>query len=626
MKTVILLAVFSGLTKALKIESGSESETQFPSSAINPSKLSSKKNPPNFVFFIPDELRADVIGSYGGAAITPNMDRLAKEGIRFDQAHTSNPVCAQSRAAFLTGWPTHVAGHRTLHSLLHQDEPNMLKYLKQAGYEVRWWGKNDVMAPDAWKDSVHEATQPMGDVRNGAQMYKGSDKHYSMLYGPVHVGHVKVKCTIDNVAKHSQCVDALKKEMGRREMLIKEPKKKGSALLEAWLDDAPESTEPKSAKAELMSMVSEESFDELKTLTVEINDFKDTHDGKSVQAAIDFMKSRPAGAPPFAIFLPLNYPHPPYSAPMPFADMYNASNIGNIKGRNLPQKPEFHQLIRHYHNFDQLSEKEYNELVIKLRATYLGMVSYSDALLGRLLDFLDTSSLKDNTAVAMWSDHGDYTGDYGLVEKWPSGLEDVMTRVPLIIKVPGMGDSNKGARWTDPVQLYDTMPTVLELAGVTPRHIHFGKSLTKQIAGTATKDDARKYVFAEGGFASFEPRDLESDCDAANQPCLPKGHQYYPKLRQQSERPDSVSRAMMVRSKTAKLVWRSDPKWGDKDNELYDLAKDPEELHNLWDHPDYKGLQAELKEELLKWLATTSDVTPWQKDDREIPGGNVHGL
>merc|ERR1719162_1057914 len=159
MNHFIILAVFTTLAKA----------EQNPSSAINPSAFSSKKNPPNFVFFIPDELRADVVGSFGGAAITPNMDRLAKEGVRFDQAHTSNPVCAQSRAAFLTGWPTHVAGHRTLHSLLHKDEPNMLKYFKQNGYEVKWWGKNDVLAADSFRDSVASASSPSGTTRVGKQ-------------------------------------------------------------------------------------------------------------------------------------------------------------------------------------------------------------------------------------------------------------------------------------------------------------------------------------------------------------------------------------------------------------------------------------------------------------------------
>ena len=49
---------------------------------------------------------------------------------------------------------------------------------------------------------------------------------------------------------------------------------------------------------------------------------------------------------------------------------------------------------------------------------------------------LEESGLSASTTVAVWSDHGDYAGDYGLVEKWPSGLEDVLTRVPLIIRTP----------------------------------------------------------------------------------------------------------------------------------------------------------------------------------------------
>jgi len=57
----------------------------------------------------------------------------------------------------MTAWPTHVRGHRTLWSLLHDWEPNMLKYFKQAGYDVRWWGKNDLLAPDAFNRSVTSA-------------------------------------------------------------------------------------------------------------------------------------------------------------------------------------------------------------------------------------------------------------------------------------------------------------------------------------------------------------------------------------------------------------------------------------------------------------------------------------
>ena len=66
---------------------------------------------------------------------------------------------------------------------------------------------------------------------------------------------------------------------------------------------------------------------------------------------------------------------------------------------------------------------------------------------------LEESGLSASTNVAVWSDHGDYAGDYGLVEKWPSGLEDVLTRVPLIIRAPQSELAAAAAENRDCVQL-----------------------------------------------------------------------------------------------------------------------------------------------------------------------------
>ena len=83
-------------------------------------------------------MRAESLGCYGHpVASTPNLDQFAREGTRFDQAHVSYTVCSQSRVSFMTGWPTHVRGHRTLWSLLHDWEPNLLKYFKSEGYSVK---------------------------------------------------------------------------------------------------------------------------------------------------------------------------------------------------------------------------------------------------------------------------------------------------------------------------------------------------------------------------------------------------------------------------------------------------------------------------------------------------------
>merc|ERR1719420_1763025 len=102
----------------------------------------------------------------------------------------------------------------------------------------------------------------------------------------------------------------------------------------------------------------------------------------------------------------------------------------------------------------------------KIHQTYLAMVSYTDSLLGKLLDAVDSSAVGHKTAILAFSDHGDYAGDYGLVEKWPSGLEDALTKVPLIARIPKITDVNKGATWKEPVQLFDIMPTVMETAGI----------------------------------------------------------------------------------------------------------------------------------------------------------------
>ena len=77
---------------------------------------------PNILWFNPDEMRASA--AYDEAS-TPHLDRLAAGGVRFDACHTSHTTCSQSRAAFMTGWPTHVRGHRSLWSLLRDDEPQV---------------------------------------------------------------------------------------------------------------------------------------------------------------------------------------------------------------------------------------------------------------------------------------------------------------------------------------------------------------------------------------------------------------------------------------------------------------------------------------------------------------------
>src|SRR6185437_1666049 len=149
-----------------------------------PSSPSAAK--PNIILYVPDEMRADALSCYGNPVTkTPNFDRLAAQGTRFENCHIQFPVCGASRCSFLTGWPTSVRGHRSLYYFLRPDEPNLFRYLKDAGYDVAWLGTNDAFAADTFYSSVtvwkHGALAPPGAPAERANATPGIT---SMLQPP----------------------------------------------------------------------------------------------------------------------------------------------------------------------------------------------------------------------------------------------------------------------------------------------------------------------------------------------------------------------------------------------------------------------------------------------------------
>ncbi|MBE0695492.1 MAG: sulfatase-like hydrolase/transferase, partial [Anaerolineaceae bacterium] len=140
----------------------------------------------NFIFFMPDELRAESLGCYGHPLVrTPNIDALGGQGTRFDQCHVQNTVCTPSRCSMMTGWYPHVRGHRTLWHLLRPDEPNLLRYLKQNGYEVMWFGKNDLLAQASFAESVTCAETHGTKMYNFDLLPPDDPRHFTFLAGPV---------------------------------------------------------------------------------------------------------------------------------------------------------------------------------------------------------------------------------------------------------------------------------------------------------------------------------------------------------------------------------------------------------------------------------------------------------
>jgi choline-sulfatase len=469
---------------------------------------------PNLILFMPDELRADALACYGNpVSQTPNFDRLAAQGVRFEACHVQFPVCGASRCSLLTGWPAHVRGHRSLYHFLRPDEPNLFRDLRRAGYDVYWFGKNDALAAASFADSVTE-----------------------------------------------------------------------------WRDRAPPMT------AETLAMYAGGGLTPGSTtmLFPASGDRRASGDFANLQAAIRLLEQRESERP-FCVFLALTQPHPPYRAPDGFHDLHHPSDLPPLVPPGLPKKPAFHAALRAAANLTEVSDATLRQV----RAVYLGQVSYVDWLLGELMEALQRSGHEGDTVLFATSDHGDYAGDYGLVEKWPAGLEDCLTHVPLIVRAPGGAAGHVVPQVTE---LFDLMPTMLELAGAVPGHTHFARSLGPQLGGAG--GDAGRAAYAEGGYNPYEPQAFE--------PLL--GGLYGPKTRLQNEQPATVARCATVRTPTHRLIHRPGGQ-----GELYDCAADPGLTRNLIDEAEHAAVREALHDRLLSWYVNTSDAPPPDKDARGLP-------
>ena len=99
---------------------------------------------PNIIIFTADEMRGDCISlsrKLNEIIKTPNIDKLARDGIAFTNCFAVNPVCVPSRIAVFTGQYPHSNAHRSLYQMLQPNEENLFKFLKEKGYEVIYIGK-----------------------------------------------------------------------------------------------------------------------------------------------------------------------------------------------------------------------------------------------------------------------------------------------------------------------------------------------------------------------------------------------------------------------------------------------------------------------------------------------------
>ncbi len=484
---------------------------------------------PHIVIFNPDQFRGDVLGHMGNpAAVTPNLDQVVEQdGVSFKYAYCQNPVCTPSRCSFMSGWYPHVRGHRTMFHMMQEDEPVLLKTLKDQGYFVWWGGKNDLVPGenpvDPFCNIHHKASKPLKPNLHVEQSWRGDpdgDNYYSFYAGKLDTGGDEYYYDSD------------------------------------WDD---------------------------------------------VMSAIDFIHNRPEDQP-ICIFLSLSYPHPPYGVEEPWYSMIDRDKVPPRipTPENWKGKPSILKGIWERQNLKGWTEKRWQEL----RATYYGMCARIDHQFGLVMKALREAGIYDDTAVFFFSDHGDFTGDYGLVEKTQNTFEDCLTRVPFIIKPPAWVDVKPRVSEAM-VELIDFPATVEALTGIKPNHTHFGRSLVPVLEGRT--DEHRDAVFCEGGRLHGETHCME--LESVDQR-TPRGL-YWPRLSLQREEGPEHTKAVMIRTKEFKYVRRLY-----ESDELYDLTQDPMELDNKISDPEYADILAQLKDRLLTFYLETGDVVPHKPNKR----------
>ncbi len=309
--------------------------------------------------------------------------------------------------------------------------------------------------------------------------------------------------------------------------------------------------------------------------------------------------ARHTGDEPLCLYLPLQYPHPPYGVEEPFfSRIERASLPPRIRPEDIgPDKPVMQGLIRERQNLGQHGEAWWDEL----RATYYGMCARVDAQLGRIVQALKEAGMYEDTALFVFSDHGDYTGDYGLVEKAQNLFEDCLTRVPFLLKPPASHPCQAGTRQAL-VELLDIPATVYELGGLAPEYTHFGRSLTHLLQ---SDDMHREAVFCEGGRLEGEVHCTEVSANDSTS-------LYWPRTSIQKTDDIAHGKAIMCRTDSYKYVYRLKEK-----DEFYDLVRDPRECHNVIDLDAHALAIADCRRRVMSFLAETSDVVPWKMDPRD---------
>jgi len=363
---------------------------------------------PNVLFIAVDDLRPE-LGTYGTDAITPNIDRLAASGVRFDQAYCQQAVCGASRLSLMSGLYPIRTGEQTFHVSGWRDRhPNVLtmnQHFGQQGYQTIGLGK-----------IYHGHSGGGVDPGNWGRWVDISAADYAKPENLKTLARVRAEGKVGDVRDPA----------------------KGPLTESADVHDDTYMDGKRAAE------------------TTRILEDLATTQGQPFFLAVGFAK-----------------PHLPFVAPQKYWDLYERDNFKMPPNQSIPKGYPEHaaNLMAHemhkYSDFEGKSPADFSdELNLRLLHGYAATTSYADACVGRVLDALEQTGLAENTIVVLWGDHGWKLGDHGSWTKHTNFECDA--RTPLIIRDPRLTKTEPTPRL---VELIDLYPTLCDLTGIpVPGH------------------------------------------------------------------------------------------------------------------------------------------------------------
>ena len=415
--------------------------------------IAQQTNPkrPNIIFIMSDDHAYQAISAYDNTLIeTPNIDRLAKEGMLFTNASVTNSICAPSRATILTGKHTHINGKIDNYFPFDTTQVTFPQIFKKNGYKTAMFGKlhfgNNPKGVDDFMILPGQGNYINPDfiVTNGDTIRKQG--YVTDIITDVSLDWLKKEGTDDKPFMMMYLHKAPHRPWWPRADKFKEFTKKTFPEPASLFDDyANRGTAAKTAEMNLLQhmMYSHDSKIRPETLA------------KMEGQVLPVVEEYPNG-----FYGPYNRATPEQKAEYdPVLD-----SINDFFYENWPKMTDTEKMKWKYQRYMQ---------------DYLGSIASVDDNVGRLLDYLDESGLAENTIVIYTSDQGFYLGEHGWFDK--RFIYDESFKTPLLVRWPGVVKA--GSVETEMVQNLDFAQTMLSAAGIEPPNDMQGESLIPLLKG-----------------------------------------------------------------------------------------------------------------------------------------------